>query len=76
MKLTMNTQPTKSLLAPAFAVALFGFIPIQSASTTLSSPLNAWAALGVVTEIAPGQFQFTDSQAPNNPQRYYRITSP
>jgi hypothetical protein len=32
--------------------------------------------LGDVKEISPGQFQFTDLQATNNPQRYYQVHSP
>jgi hypothetical protein len=31
--------------------------------------------LGGVTEVAPGQFQFTDSQATNAPCRFYRLRS-
>jgi hypothetical protein len=44
-----------------------------SGTTNLALPLNNWTALGGVTEISPGQFQFTDPQATNNPQRFYRI---
>ena len=43
------------------------------ATTNLSLPLSNWTALGGVTEISPGQFQFTDSQATNSPQRFYRV---
>lgn len=39
-------------------------------------PVSSWTALGGVTEISPGQFQFTDTQATNNPQRFYRVRSP
>ncbi len=46
------------------------------ASTNISLPLSNWTSLGSVTETAPGQFQFTDSQTTNFPQRFYRITSP
>jgi len=35
--------------------------------------LTNWTALGGVTEISPGQFQFTDPQATNSPQRFYRV---
>jgi hypothetical protein len=35
--------------------------------------LSNWTALGGVTEVSPGQFQFTDTQATNSPQRFYRI---
>ena len=52
--------------------ALFGVL----ATTNLSLPLSQWTALGGVIEISPGQFQFTDSQATNNLQRFYRAYSP
>ena len=42
-------------------------------STNLLLPLNEWPILGGVTEISPGQFQFTDPQATNSPQRFYRV---
>lgn len=43
------------------------------ASTNISLPLSNWTALGGVTEISPGQFQFTDPQATNSPHRFYSI---
>lgn len=46
------------------------------ATTNLSQPKTNWTALGGVTEISPGQFQFTDPQATNNLQRFYQIHSP
>jgi Kelch motif. len=52
--------------------AIFGVL----ASTNLALPLTNWTALGGVMEISPGQFQFTDSQATNNPKRFYLIRSP
>jgi hypothetical protein len=38
--------------------------------------LSQWTALGGVMEISPGQFQFTDPQATNSPQRFYRAYAP
>ena len=52
--------------------ALFGVL----ATTNLALPLANWTALGGVVEISPGQFQFTDPQATNSPQRFYRAYSP
>jgi hypothetical protein len=46
------------------------------ATTNLSLPSNNWTVLGSATEIADGQFQFTDPQAANKPQRFYRVRSP
>jgi hypothetical protein len=44
--------------------------------TTNLARSTAWTLLSGVTEIAPGQFQFTDPQATNRPQRFYRLRSP
>ena len=52
--------------------ALFGV----RATTNLFMPQTNWTALGGVTEIAPGQFQFSDPQTTNNLQRFYKIYSP
>jgi large repetitive protein len=46
------------------------------ASPSLAAPLNTWSNLGLATEttLGSGQFQFTDHQAPNYPQRFYRMS--
>ncbi len=46
------------------------------AATNLALPLSNWTVLGPVTEVSPGQFQFTDAVATNGPQRYYRVGAP
>jgi hypothetical protein len=46
------------------------------ATTNLALPFSQWTALGSATEIADGQFQFTDAQATNYPQRFYGVQSP
>jgi hypothetical protein len=46
------------------------------ATTNLSLPASAWLALGFATEVSPGQFQFTDPEAPNHPRRFYRVRLP
>src|SRR6267142_1574138 len=43
------------------------------ATTNLS--VNNWNVLGQPIQIGPGLFQFTDFQATNNPQRFYRVSS-
>ncbi|MFO1514016.1 MAG: LamG domain-containing protein [Verrucomicrobiota bacterium] len=46
------------------------------ASTNVAAPINTWSNLGAPTEAPAGTFQFTDTQAPNYPQRFYRVTTP
>ena len=46
------------------------------ATTNPSLPFSNWTRLGSVPEVSPGQFQFTDTQATNSPQRFYRVRSP
>jgi len=46
------------------------------ATTNMALPLSNWTVLGSVPEISPGQFQFTDPQATNSAQRFYRVRSP
>jgi hypothetical protein len=52
--------------------ALFGVLTTTNPTLSLSN----WTALGGVTEISPGQFQFTDPQATNTARRFYRLRSP
>jgi len=60
-----------SIVIHAFG-AFFGV----AAATDAALPLSNWTALGGVTELSPGWFQFTDPQATNSPQRFYRVRSP
>jgi hypothetical protein len=46
------------------------------ATTDVTLPSGSWTLLGRATEILPGQFQFTDPQATNYAQRFYRTFSP
>ncbi len=46
------------------------------ATTNAALPLSNWTVLGVMAENSPGEFQFTDSQATNSPQRFYQVRSP
>jgi hypothetical protein len=46
------------------------------ATTNVALPLSSWTVLGNATEVSPGQYQFTDSQAPNNARRFYRVRWP
>lgn len=51
--------------------ALFGVL----ATTNPALPSSNWTVLGGVTEVSPGQFQFTDPQPTNTPRRFYRLRS-
>jgi hypothetical protein len=46
------------------------------ATTNVTLPLSNWTVLGAPVEAPPGVYQFTDPQAPNNPQRFYNIRAP
>ncbi len=50
-----------------------GFSFAALASTNLTLTTDGWTQLGLATETSPGQFQFTDLQATNSPQRFYRV---
>jgi N-acetylneuraminic acid mutarotase len=85
-------DPALSFLNPTFNNPIilgdgsfqFGFInasgPSYSvlASPDAGAPMNSWLNLGAATEmpVGSGLFQFTDPQAPNYPQRFYRVSSP
>jgi hypothetical protein len=45
-------------------------------STNLALPLTNWNAVGSVTEISSGLYQFTDQQATNRPLFFYRVRTP
>jgi predicted outer membrane repeat protein len=45
-------------------------------ATNIALPLSNWTVLGTPTEITPGNFQYADPQATNQPQRFYGIRSP
>ncbi|HEX5399321.1 MAG TPA: kelch repeat-containing protein [Verrucomicrobiae bacterium] len=46
------------------------------ATTNIEAPFNSWRSLGAVTEVTPGQYQYSDSQAASLARRFYRVTSP
>jgi hypothetical protein len=53
---------------------------IYKSATDVPVTANGDTATGnrvtFAVNFAPGQFQFTDPQATNNPQRFYRVRSP
>jgi hypothetical protein len=52
--------------------ATFSVLGTSDASMAVSN----WTGLGTASEISPGNFQFVDTQATNNPQRFYRVRAP
>ena len=42
----------------------------------VSSDLGGWTAHASATETAPGQFEFTDAEAPGQAPRFYQLRSP
>jgi hypothetical protein len=46
------------------------------ASTNLSIPLTNWPEIAIISDSGVGQYQFTDTQATNYPQRFYSLNPP
>jgi len=46
------------------------------ASDDMPLPLSSWFSLGPVSDSPAGFFQFSDTDATNTPQRFYRLRSP
>ncbi|MFO1488507.1 MAG: NF038122 family metalloprotease [Verrucomicrobiota bacterium] len=46
------------------------------AATNVNVPTASWSVLGAATEYSTGAYQFFDSQAPANSQRFYRVRTP
>jgi hypothetical protein len=57
----------------------FGFTNVAGGSfvalgaSNVALPVSNWTMLGSVAEVAPGRFEFSDSQAAIMPQRFYRV---
>jgi hypothetical protein len=48
----------------------------QPSSVYASTNLVVWAAIGAATQISPGLFQFTDTNAASYPRRFYQLRWP
>jgi hypothetical protein len=49
----------------------------QSVNVYASPDLaSGWTSIGAPTEVSPGQYQFTDLDAPNHPIRFYQLRKP
>ena len=60
----------------AFSAATPGTTFSVLATTNPAAPINNWIVIGQPTQVEPGNFYFTDSEATNYPQRFYRVSSP
>jgi hypothetical protein len=40
-----------------------------------AAPIATWTPVGSATEVLPGDYEFTDINATNAPQRFYRVRS-
>lgn len=84
--MTATPAPPPAVLAhavmPAKGAFHFDFTNSPGGSFTVLASTNPtlavtnWTVLGAATEVSPGQYQFTDAQAANYPQRFYRVSSP
>jgi hypothetical protein len=72
------------LLSASMANGVFQFVFTNApgavftiwSTTNLGLPVTQWSSLGPPAEIAPGQYQFSDPQATNYPQQFYRLSHP
>jgi len=46
------------------------------ANTDASKPVATWTSLGFMSEVAPGQYQWTDTTMTNRGQRFFRVRNP
>lgn len=71
---TGTTTPGGNMQLSVLSVSAASFTVL--CSTNLAMSLDSWTVLGSMTEMSPGQYQFTDPQSSMNPQCYYRVRSP
>jgi hypothetical protein len=55
--------------APGLAFMVLG-------TTNVALPLSNWPVIGLASELAPGQYQFTDTLGTNPVHRFYRVRWP
>lgn len=69
-----------SAAAPSFQLTFTDDTPGASfsvlATTNLSLPAENWSVVGQPVQTGPGVFQFVDAGSTNQPQRFYRVSSP
>lgn len=85
-ELYTSSNTAVTVIGPAYPSMLLGrlmqlvFASDPNGTITVLVSINLeladWTSLGVATEFTSGLYLFTDAQATNNPQRFYRIRSP
>jgi len=76
---TLNLNGTMLEPSGAFQLGFAAFphsVNTLLSSTSLAQPPPDWVELGTPSELSPGLFFFTDTEATNSPARYYRVRSP
>ena len=75
---TVIGQAYLSVLPGRLTQLAFASDPNGTNTVLVSTNLGSadWTSLGVATEFTSGLYLFTDAQATNSPQRFYRIRSP
>ena len=74
--------PIVNFTKPGNSTVQFAFTNLSGpsyrvlASTNVAAPIVNWSDLGAPTESPSGVFTFTDLQATNYPQRFYRAVKP
>lgn len=75
IQLTNTTKPKGSACQFSFTnLPGLGFTVLATTNPALS--LSHWTVVASAKEVSPGQYQFSDPQATNIPQRFYRVRSP
>ena len=70
----VTSRATNGTLQLEFTNIMGGAFSVWAAASP-GLPFTNWTSLGNATESSPGQFQFSDPQAPTNLQRFYRVGS-
>jgi hypothetical protein len=78
--LPLNTAADAAVAARNFQLTFSDNLPGATftvlATTNFAGSANDWSVIGQPVLIGPHLFQFTDLQATNYPQRFYRVSSP
>jgi hypothetical protein len=75
--LQSDKESGAQVAAPNFRLTFSDNLPGATFTVLATTNLSHnWSVLGQPVRIGPGLFQFTDLQATNYPQRFYRVSSP